>query len=86
VFIPLIRTAEKLEARGPVTHLVCSIKIILNTAVKWGGSNPSSAFVGRGPQNNVEGLLVAVSEFDPRAVLQDCACTGFGLDHLNFIS
>jgi hypothetical protein len=26
--------------------------------------NPSSAFVGRDPQNNMEGLLVAVSEFE----------------------
>jgi hypothetical protein len=49
--------------------------------MKW-GSNLSSALIGSGPQNNMEGLLVSVSEFGPQALFQGCTYTGFGLDHL----
>jgi hypothetical protein len=51
--------------------------------MKQGDSNPSSAFIGRGPQNNMEGLLVSVSEFEPWAVFQGCACASFSLYHLS---
>jgi hypothetical protein len=44
------------------------------------------AFVRSSPQNNVEGLLVSVSEFEPQVAFQGCTCTGFSLDHLKFIS
>jgi hypothetical protein len=63
----------------------CGVEINLITAVKWRGSNPSSPFVGRGPQNNIEGLPVSVSEFEPQAVFQGYTCTGFGLAHLKFL-
>jgi hypothetical protein len=76
VFIPLMHPTKMQEAHGPVTHLVYSLEIIL----QWQNRralNPSSVFVSSGPQNNVEGLLVSVSEFEP--LFQVCTCTGFGL-------
>jgi hypothetical protein len=86
VFIPLIRTAGRQEAHGSVAHLVCGVVVIHNEWQNRQDSNPSSASVGSGPQNNVETLLVSVSEFEPQALFQGCTCTGFSLDHLKFIS
>jgi hypothetical protein len=66
------------ESRGPVTHLVCSTAVIYNDEMgDLSHLTPSSAFVGSGPQNNVEALLVSVSEFEP--LFQGCTCTGFSL-------
>jgi hypothetical protein len=77
IHLIVIYTTERQEACGPVTHLVCSAVVIYND--ETGCLNPSSSFIGSGPQNNVEGLLVSVSEFEPQAVFQGCICTGFSL-------
>jgi hypothetical protein len=76
VFIPLI----VLQGRKPVDQSLILYAVWRSfTKMKQGDSNPSLAFVGSGPQNNMDGALVSVSEFEPRALFQGCTCTGFGL-------
>jgi hypothetical protein len=50
---------------GPVAHPVCSAAIIYNDEM---GFEFLLGICCSGPQNNVEGLLVSVSEFEPWAI------------------